>query len=77
MLSTARPPNALVSASAPVNSRSLLIISTEHGDYELALRWFYPDSNDMDFYMRAAYHDGTSCPFVTYLTYDNTGMCFF
>jgi len=34
---------------------------SQHGDYELALRWSYPDENDMNLYLRPAFHDGTAC----------------
>ena len=50
------------------------LFSTEHGDYELALRWYQPDYNDLTFYIVPAQHDGTRCVAESYLYYDETGM---
>jgi len=45
---------------------------SQHGDYELALRWSYPDDNDMSLFIVPAQHDGTSCVYLMfYLKYGN------
>jgi len=45
---------------------------SQHGDYELALRWYYPDDNDVDFFIVPARHDGTRCVADTKLYYGET-----
>jgi len=46
---------------------------SQHGNYELAFRWSYPENHDITFYLGPAYHDGTSCPISpSYLAYGAT-----
>ena len=55
----------------------LNLIFTEHGDYELALRWSEPDDNGMIFFIGPDYHDGTECAAYNYQGYmyaDMIGM---
>jgi len=47
---------------------------SQHGDYELTLRWSEPDDNGMIFFIGPDYHDGTECDAYNYLGYMYAGL---